>query len=150
MSQEKDLSSLGHTRTSRPRFKIARGRIIYIINCMSVCLSVSALAIFVDRFWNQGYLWTPYDPGMTRKYENFKFQKKILKIFDFLSEPKISLLECIIFLNWKFPSLNASIVQTKNFPPWMPLQTQRASVGRRRRPCSELCKKELYQCKRIH
>ena len=43
---------------------------LYLYNkahSMFVCLSGSVLAIFMDRFWNQGYLWTPHDPGMTRK-----------------------------------------------------------------------------------
>ena len=34
---------------------------------MFVCVSASVLAIFMDRFWNQGYLWTPHDPGMNTK-----------------------------------------------------------------------------------
>ena len=49
---------------------IRSSRDIYIIKrivCLFVCVSGSALAIFMDRFWNQGYLWTPHDPGMTRK-----------------------------------------------------------------------------------
>ena len=43
---------------------------IYIINrivCLYVCLCTSTLAIFMDRFWNQGYLWTPHGLEMTRK-----------------------------------------------------------------------------------
>ena len=53
-------------------------------------LSACALAIFMDRFWNQGYLWTPHDPRMTRKIQNFQ----ILKIL----KKKIN----------NFPSLNSS------------------------------------------
>ena len=50
---------------------------------MFVCVSASALAIFMDRFSNQGYLWTPHDLGMTRK--NFFFQFfEILKFHIFL------------------------------------------------------------------
>ena len=44
--------------------------VIYIIKhivCLSVMVSASTLAIFMDRFWKKGYLWTPHDPGMTRK-----------------------------------------------------------------------------------
>ena len=38
----------------------------------------------------------------------------------------------------KYKILNfRKIKKMKNFPPWMPLQTRRASLGRRRRPCSE-------------
>ena len=84
---------------------------------MSVC--TSALAIFMDRFWNQGYLWTPYDQGMTRKIYIFR-TKNFPPWMPHLSEPKISLLECLIFLSLKVPSLNASFLWTKNFPPWMP------------------------------
>ena len=36
------------------------------------------------------------------------------------SELIISLLECLICLNWKLPSFNPSFFQTKNFFPWMP------------------------------
>ena len=45
------------------------------VQFMFVCLSASALAIFMDRFWNQGYLWTPHDPGITRKIWYFKISK---------------------------------------------------------------------------
>ena len=34
---------------------------------MCVCVSASALAIFMNRFWNQGYLWTPHGLEMARK-----------------------------------------------------------------------------------
>ena len=49
-------------------------------------LSASTLAIFMDQFWNQGYLWTPHD------YQNIKLSnfEKIKKKIE------------------KFPSLNAS------------------------------------------
>ena len=57
----------------------------YKAHSMSVRLCTSALAIFLDRFWNQGYLWTPHDPAMTTKIWNFKISKKKIFFEKFLS-----------------------------------------------------------------
>ena len=42
-------------------------------------ISWGVLAIFMDWFWNQGYLWTPHDPGKTWKIENFQISKNFKK-----------------------------------------------------------------------
>ena len=97
-------------------------RICHIIKhvvCLSLCVCTSALAIFMDQFWNQGYVRTPNNLGMTRKIKTFKLQKNIFLKFS--------------SLNQKFPSQNALLSEPRIslpkciFPPWMPHTSINAS-----------------------
>ena len=63
---------------------------------MCVCMYTSSLAIFMDRFSNQGYLWNPHDPGMTKKYEITKFRKSEKFFEKFSSLNASSLPECLL------------------------------------------------------